>query len=188
MSDATNRSEPFSSGHEAENAAPATSERGEAIERVAPSPPPQRQPALQASPLVVPATSGIFCRGCGNRINPSTVICPSCGVATGETSPVSQQEAQMAHQRRASMATMQQKSASLAIVLSLFFPGVGQLYAGAAGKGIMFIAFSVINFTLMLTVLGAIIGVPLQFLNWLISMVNASGEVTRHNVRLMATL
>jgi len=83
---------------------------------------------------------------------------------------------------------MQQKPPGLAIILSLVFPGLGQLYAGAPGKGVTFIVFSVINFLLMLSVFGAIIGGPLQLLNWILSMVNASGEATKHNLHLMRTL
>lgn len=158
---------------------------GRELERVAPSHPvatdaPWSSPAESAPPT----HAGVFCRGCGRQINPSTVICPSCGVATGETSPMGQHEMQLAHQRRTAMVTMQQKSTGVAVLLSFLIPGLGQFYAGAPGKGVMFIAFSFVNFFLMFVFIGFL----LQSINWIASMVDANSEATKYNLRLVSQL
>jgi TM2 domain-containing membrane protein YozV len=154
---------------------------GREVERVPPNPPVANDApwAPAAYPAHPNAVAGAFCRGCGKQINPSTVICPSCGVATGETSPMSQHEMQLAHQRRTAMMTMQQKSTGVAVLLSLLIPGLGQFYAGAPGKGIMFITF---------LLMFVIIGFFLQPINWIVSMVDANSEATKYNMRLMSHL
>ena len=47
---------------------------------------------------------------------------------------------------------IQTKSAGLATVLSLIFPGLGQLYNGRFGKGIGLIVLSVISIALFLVI------------------------------------
>lgn len=159
---------------------------GSELEAVAPSQPVATNVSWDApaDPGPPAPAHGAFCRGCGRQINPSTVICPSCGVATGEPSPMSQHDMQLAHQRRTAMVTMQQKSTGVAVLLSLLIPGLGQFYAGAPGKGIMFIAFSFVNFLLMFVFIGFL----LQPINWIASMVDANSEATKFNMRLMSQL
>lgn len=48
------------------------------------------------------------------------------------------------------------KNAGLAAVLSFFFTGLGQIYNGQIGKGILFIIIQIINIGLMFLVIGFI--------------------------------
>jgi TM2 domain-containing membrane protein YozV len=64
-----------------------------------------------------------FCPGCGGELeNPNAIACPKCGEAIGGS-------------RTAMQA---QKSEGLAAVLSFIWPGLGQIYNGQIGKGILY--------------------------------------------------
>lgn len=65
------------------------------------------------------------------------------------------------------------KSAGLAVFLSFLLAGLGQFYAGQIGKGIMFIIFDLIVGALNASIVGLIFGIPLYFVIWIWSMVDA---------------
>ena len=69
------------------------------------------------------------------------------------------------------------KSAALATVLSLIFPGLGQLYNGRAGKGIALIILSIISIALFL----ALIGFVMYFLIWIYGMIDAYNGANKIN-------
>jgi TM2 domain-containing membrane protein YozV len=48
------------------------------------------------------------------------------------------------------------KDPGVAVVLSFFFTGLGQIYNGQIGKGLLFIVIQAINVALMLVVVGFI--------------------------------
>jgi TM2 domain-containing membrane protein YozV len=80
---------------------------------------------------------GKFCASCGSQINEKAVICPKCGVAvksigTGEKNP------------------------GIAAVLSFFFTGLGQIYNGEIGKGLLMMIVQMLNVALMFVVIGFI--------------------------------
>jgi TM2 domain-containing membrane protein YozV len=68
-----------------------------------------------------------FCPECGVELeNPSAIACPNCGGAISGGSRISMQTQ---YGKR--------KSPVLAAILSFFFGGLGQIYNGQIGKGIM---------------------------------------------------
>ncbi len=81
-----------------------------------------------------------FCPNCGSEIDEKAEICPKCGV---RVKPVSTRT--------------EKKSSGLAAVASFFIPGLGQIYNGQIGKGIMFIIISIIFGLLMIVLIGFIL-------------------------------
>jgi len=79
-----------------------------------------------------------FCSNCGAEINSKAEICPKCGV------------------RVATSLDQLTKSPGIAAVLSFFWTGLGQIYNGEIGKGILLIVVQVINLGLMFVVIGFI--------------------------------
>jgi TM2 domain-containing membrane protein YozV len=93
-----------------------------------------------------------FCQHCGKRIKSEAEICPKCGVRVKEA-PLQREI----------------KSSGVAAVLSFILPGLGQIYNGQIGTGIMFIIIAVI---LGLSVL-LIIGIVLLPLFWILNVYHA---------------
>jgi TM2 domain-containing membrane protein YozV len=77
-----------------------------------------------------------YCANCGAEIDEKAVICTQCGVA------------------QRSEKTETQKNEGLAAVMSFFFAGLGQIYNGQIGKGVILIVIQVINFMLMFILIG----------------------------------
>ena len=76
------------------------------------------------------------------------------------------------------------KSAALATVLSLIFPGIGQLYTGRIGKGIALIIASIISIALFL----AFIGFVMYFFIWIYGMIDAYNGANRINAMAGSTV
>lgn len=74
------------------------------------------------------------------------------------------------------------KNPGIAIVLSFFFPGLGQLYNGEIKKGILFIVCYAISIVLMFV----IIGFFTAFIVWIWAMVDANSSAKRINLSLAA--
>lgn len=53
------------------------------------------------------------------------------------------------------------KSAILAVILSLLWPGVGQLYLGSIGKGMAFLLIDIFGWFLNFTIIGLLLGIPI---------------------------
>jgi TM2 domain-containing membrane protein YozV len=70
----------------------------------------------------MPKSKTKFCQHCGKKINTEAEICPKCGVRVKEAPTHTQK-----------------KSTGLAALLSFFISGLGQIYNGEIGKGIIFI-------------------------------------------------
>ncbi len=70
-----------------------------------------------------------------------------------------------------------QKNPGLAAVLSFFFTGLGQIYNGQIGKGVLFISIQVINALLMFVLVG-FITFPIF---WIWGMVDAYRTAERMN-------
>lgn len=71
----------------------------------------------------------------------------------------------------------QQKSSGIAAVLSFFWPGLGQIYNGQIGKGILLILLQIVNLVLMFVLIGFITGL----LVWVYSMYDAYNTAERIN-------
>jgi len=75
------------------------------------------------------------------------------------------------------MSTQPQKSPGVATVLSFFFMGLGQIYNGQIGKGIIFIILYAISVALMLVIVG-FITTPIL---WIWGMVDANKSAKKIN-------
>ncbi len=71
------------------------------------------------------------------------------------------------------------KNSGLAAVLSFFFTGLGQIYNGQIGKGVLFIVIQGINFLLMFIIVGFITA-PLF---WIWGMVDAYKTAEKINAK-----
>ena len=69
------------------------------------------------------------------------------------------------------------KNPGVAAVLSFFWPGLGQIYNGEIGKGVLFIVVQVINAVLAFILVGFVTG----FIVWILGMVDAYQVAERHN-------
>ena len=78
-----------------------------------------------------------FCSNCGVEIDAKAEICPKCGV-------------------RAKAATNEIKNPGLAAVLSFLVMGLGQIYNGEIGKGLLFIVLYAISIVLCFVLIGFI--------------------------------
>lgn len=78
-----------------------------------------------------------FCTNCGDQIDVNAVICPKCGVQIAGTT--------------------EEKSPILALILSIFFPGIGQFYNGQPKKGIILIIAAIISVALFIIMIGAVL-------------------------------
>jgi len=79
-----------------------------------------------------------FCSNCGEQIDAKAEICPKCGV------------------RVATYFDQISKNPGIAAVLSAFWTGLGQIYNGQIGKGILLMCVQGINLLLMIVVIGFI--------------------------------
>lgn len=78
-----------------------------------------------------------FCTNCGDQIDVNAVICPKCGVQIAGTT--------------------EEKNPILALILSVFFPGIGQFYNGQPKKGIILIIAAIISVALFIIMIGAVL-------------------------------
>ena len=86
-----------------------------------------------------------FCVSCGAKIDARAEICPKCGVRVAPPPTPPRRE------------YVERKSSGLAAVLSFLFVGLGQVYNGQIGKGLLFIIIGVICVFLMLFLIGFIL-------------------------------
>ncbi len=77
-----------------------------------------------------------FCIDCGEQINANAEICPKCGVGQSSATKTS--------------------NPGTAAVLSALCTGLGQIYNGEVGKGVLLMTLQVINMALMFVVVGFI--------------------------------
>ena len=77
----------------------------------------------------------VFCRNCGAVISREAEICPKCGVR---------------------QKTNLQKNPGVAAVLSALWVGLGQIYNGQIGKGLLFMVLQILNCLLLFIVIGFI--------------------------------
>jgi len=101
-----------------------------------------------------------FCQHCGARIDAEAEICPNCGVRVKEI-PV----------------YIEKKSSGIAAVLSFLFTGLGQIYNGQIGKGIVFM---IVGFILAGTML-ILIGFILYPIFWIYNIYDAYSTAEKIN-------
>jgi len=74
-----------------------------------------------------------------------------------------------------------QKNAGLAAVLCFFFTGLGQIYNGQIGKGILFIIIQIINIGLMFVLIG-FITYPIVWIWGMIEAYKTAERINRANM------
>ena len=78
-----------------------------------------------------------FCHHCGAEIDTDATTCPTCGL--------------LQHGKQVSGQT---KNPGIAAILSFFVAGLGQIYNGQIGKGILLIVLQIVNVCLMVVLIG----------------------------------
>jgi TM2 domain-containing membrane protein YozV/predicted RNA-binding Zn-ribbon protein involved in translation (DUF1610 family) len=90
-----------------------------------------------------------FCPGCGIKLpNPNAIACPNCGGALSGRPSIG-----------GSTQYAQEKNSGLAAILSFLFTGLGQIYNGQVGKGIMYIVIIIVCVLLSWLIIPLILGV-----------------------------
>jgi TM2 domain-containing membrane protein YozV/RNA polymerase subunit RPABC4/transcription elongation factor Spt4 len=115
----------------------------------------------------VPKTK--YCSNCGSQIDEQAEICPECGVRQSEDTTYQQP-------------MYQQKNPGIAAVLSALWVGIGQIYNGEIGKGIILMVIYVVSVLLMFVIIG-FITTPLLWIFGIYDAYNTAkkintGEVT----------
>ena len=103
-----------------------------------------------------------FCSNCGKKIDAKAEICPKCGVRVSG---------------RRERAHKEIKSSGLAAILSFFIPGLGQIYNGQIGKGLLMIVALFVCFILIFV----LIGIFLLMILWLYGIFDAYDTAKRIN-------
>jgi TM2 domain-containing membrane protein YozV len=113
-----------------------------------------------------------FCVNCGAEIDARAEICPKCGVRIAPPPPSATPTALVAR-----------KNEGIAAVLSFLFVGLGQIYNGEIGKGIMFLIIGIILVFTMIFLIGFI----LYPLFWIYNIYDAYNTAKRINAGLITT-
>lgn len=100
-----------------------------------------------------------FCQHCGAKIDRNAELCPQCGV------------------RVSGVASHKHKNPGLAAVLSLFMIGLGQIYNGQIGKGLLFMVF---GFCIALSIL-FLVGLILFPAFWIYNIYDAYATAQQIN-------
>ena len=101
-----------------------------------------------------------FCSNCGYRIVGDYKFCPECGHdLSGNV---------MGSNTQAVRSSSGQKNILLAIILSVFLPGLGQIYLGLDHKGAIFLIAYVISAILILILIGFL----LCFIIWIWALID----------------
>ena len=85
-----------------------------------------------------------FCANCGYELGGDFNFCPNCG---HDLKPKD-------FSRNRSLSVNEDKNILLAVILSVFLPGLGQIYLGLDHKGVLFLIAYVISAILMLLIIG----------------------------------
>lgn len=121
-----------------------------------------------------------FCTKCGKEVTEEMNVCPNCGNPL-KVVPTRKEIS-------TSSVTFGTKNSGLAAVLSLLIPGLGQMYAGRIGRGLIFL-FLVVPMTviigLFLWFLFLPLFLPLAF--WIWNIYDAYNICNQYNRSLLAT-
>src|SRR4051794_22003967 len=125
-------------------------------------------PAAAKGTVLAPA----HCSNCRSVMDPRAVACPGCGLPT---------QAAYAGQLATAAIGVNRKSSGVALLLSLLWPGAGQIYVGKTEAGAGFMVGSFVAMILMFAVIGLIVYPAV--LIW--AMVDAYRPAEEHNRRLL---
>jgi TM2 domain-containing membrane protein YozV len=96
----------------------------------------------------------MFCPKCGKEVSEDSDFCPSCG---------SHLKLETAKNVSVKAPIKGLKNPGLAAVLSFFIVGLGQIYNGQIGKGLILLVFYIISLVLCLVLIGFIL-VPILWI------------------------
>lgn len=114
----------------------------------------------------------MFCSKCGSQVDGAQGFCSRCGarVASSQAIVAAPAGSQV-------VVVKAEKNPGLAAVLSFFWSGLGQIYNGEIGKGILLLVVYVISCWMMLIVIG-FITTPIL---WIYGMIDAYKTAERLN-------
>lgn len=112
--------------------------------------------------------AGKFCSNCGFEMGSNVKFCPNCGTSTDGRSQATNATNYVANQ---------EKSPVLALVLSFFIVGLGQLYLGLTKKGIILFLAAIVAGVLTLFIIGWL----LWLIVWIYAMYDAYRSAERMN-------
>ncbi len=115
-----------------------------------------------------------FCSKCGKVVTEEMNVCPNCGNVL-RIIPTSR-------------VTVGTKNPGVAAILSLFIPGLGQIYAGRIGRGLLML-FIVIPLSVLLALFFFWLLLPLllPLAVWIWNIFDASNICKDYNRRLIET-
>jgi TM2 domain-containing membrane protein YozV len=124
----------------------------------------------------------MYCSGCGASVNDSQNFCPYCGRAAGTNysavatatpasapAPATEVVQTTIRTTREVIVIESPKSPGLAAVLSFFWAGLGQIYNGEIGKGVVLMILHAISW-IMIMILVGLITTPIL---WIYGMIDA---------------
>jgi TM2 domain-containing membrane protein YozV len=114
-----------------------------------------------------------YCVNCGAQIDARAEICPKCGVRVAPPPSAVQPQP----------VTTQHKNEGLAAILSFIFVGLGQIYNGQIGKGLLFLIIGIIFAALIII----LIGIPLYIILWIYNIYDAYNTAKKINAGLIKT-
>lgn len=106
---------------------------------------------------VSPQAGAKFCHNCGNSIAGDFKFCPSCG-----------QDLRSNVSNSIVISHSAEKNVLLAVILSVFLPGLGQIYLGLDQKGSIFLIAYVVSAILILILIGFL----LCFVIWIWALID----------------
>lgn len=111
----------------------------------------------------------MFCQGCGREIAATDQFCQGCGRSNAQSTSMAAGAGAVAVPAQQPVIVVNQKNPGVAAVLSFFWSGLGQIYNGEIGKGILLLVLYVLSAMLMFAVIG-FITTPIL---WIYGMVDA---------------
>jgi TM2 domain-containing membrane protein YozV len=121
-----------------------------------------------------------FCPKCGKEVTEEMNVCPYCGNPLKVMPAYTQ-----APSSRVSVGT---KNSGLAAVLSLIIPGVGQMYAGQIGRGLLFLFIGIpLTAIIALFFFWLILPLFLPLAFWIWNIFDAYNLCNEYNRRLLQT-
>jgi DNA-directed RNA polymerase subunit RPC12/RpoP len=116
---------------------------------------------LDFDSAVSESSSEVFCQSCGSKLKKSADVCINCGKAAKSRTNKRVVKSQI-------------KSNGVALVLSILIPGAGHLYLGLTEEGTPYLIASAISLFFAFT----LIGLPISFLIWLVTMIMTAPKMS----------
>ncbi len=118
------------------------------------------------------------CPNCGTELKYGGKFCPNCGASLEAVSNCDVPKTNMEVKAAANQPTVTtKKNPIVAAILSLIFPGIGQLYIGQNNKGGLFVVLAAVSIVLMVLLIGFI----LYVLFWLWAIFDAYASAQKLN-------